>query len=88
MKDNIEIMKSKNLPVIVTELGLTDKTGDGRLYYNEFDEWVNYLEKNHISWFYWSFSNTLSTSSMLKNNYKNGNNILKYLNDSGKYLLK
>lgn len=88
MKDNIEIMKNKNLPIIVTELGLTDKTGDGNLYYNEFEEWVNYLNTNNISWFYWSFSNTPPTSSMLNKNYKNGNNILKNLNDSGKYLLE
>lgn len=86
MKDNIEIMKNKNLPVIVTELGLTDKSGDGDLYYNEFKEWINYLNKNNIGWFYWSFSNTPPTSSMLNKNYKKGNNILKYLNESGKYI--
>ncbi|MBP3597314.1 MAG: glycoside hydrolase family 5 protein [Clostridia bacterium] len=88
IKDNIEIMKSKNLPIIVTETGLTDKTGDGELYYKEFNSWINYLHKENISWFYWSFSNTPPTSSILRKDYPFGKNILKYLNDSGKYLLK
>lgn len=88
IKDNIEIMKEKNLPIIVTETGLTDKTGDGKLYYNEFDSWIDYLNKENISWFYWSFSNTNPSSSILREDYKVGKNILKYLSDAGKYLLE
>lgn len=87
IKDNIEIMKANNLPIIVTETGLTDKTGDGKLYYNEFDSWINYLNKENISWFYWSFSNTNPSSSILRENYEIGKNILKYLTNAGKYLL-
>jgi len=34
------------------------------------------------------FSNTPPTSSILRKDYPFGKNILKYLNDSGKYLLK
>ncbi len=87
IKDAIKLMKSKNLPVIVTETGLTDKTGDGKLYYDEFKNWIDFLDTENVSWFYWSFSNTPPTSSILKENYKVGDNILKYLTPSGKYLL-
>lgn len=88
IKDNIKIMKSKNLPIIVTETGLTDKTGDSNLYFDEFKNWIDYLTDENISWFYWSFSNTSPSSSLLNKNYKYGENIMKYLSNSGKYILE
>lgn len=84
LKSNIEMMRGKNLPILVTETGLTDKTGNGNLYENEFKNWISYLNKNHIGYIYWSFSNMSYTSSMIKENRIK--NIKLNLTDSGKII--
>ncbi len=86
LNETLEAMQNKNLPIIITEFGMTDKTGDGDLYFDEFKKRVDYLDKNNISWIYWSFSNTPNTSSIIKTDYKNQKNIMHYLSESGKFL--
>jgi endoglucanase len=47
---------SKGLGVFVSEWGLTDYTGRGRLYFDEAEKWVLWMDQHKISWINWSVS--------------------------------
>ncbi|MGB7746752.1 MAG: glycoside hydrolase family 5 protein [Verrucomicrobiia bacterium] len=57
---------SRNLPLFVSEWGLTDYTGKGGLYLGEAQRWVDWMNKHKISWAGWSFSNADEASAALK----------------------
>jgi endoglucanase len=57
---------SKGLPLFVSEWGLTDYTGRGRLYPEEAQRWLNWMNQHKLSWAGWSFSNADEGSAMLK----------------------
>ncbi len=59
----------QNIPIFISECGLTDATGNGDVYFEEFTEWVNYLNSRNLSWIYWSFSNKKESSSILVDTY-------------------
>ncbi|MBR2787386.1 MAG: glycoside hydrolase family 5 protein [Clostridia bacterium] len=69
LQNQINYCMKKNIPVFVSECGLTDASGNGNVYFNEFKEWINYLNINNISWIYWSFSNKNESSAILLNSY-------------------
>ena len=60
---------NNDLPIFVSECGITDNTGNGQIYEYEFKEWVNYLNENNISWLFWSFSTKEESSSILTKEY-------------------
>ena len=65
IKANIENAIREKIPVIITECSPTNPTGDGKLYIDFFKEWIQYLEKNDISWIVWQFSDKTESSSLL-----------------------
>lgn len=65
LREKINLCLNKNLPIIISECGITDASGDGQLYIDEFNTWINYLNNNIISWIYWSFSDKNETSAIL-----------------------
>ena len=65
LKDDIKKAKDIKMPLIVTECGATNESGDGVLYQKEFKEWIQYLEKNHISWIVWQLSEKDEASSLI-----------------------
>lgn len=59
-----------NLPIVVSECGITDLTGNGDIYKEEFAKWVDYLNSHSISWIFWQFSNKEESSSVLTKEYE------------------
>ena len=53
------------MPLIVTECGATNESGDGKLYKKEFINWIEYLENNNISWIVWQLSEKDESSSLV-----------------------
>jgi endoglucanase len=66
LRRNADLALSRNLPLFVSEWGLTDYTGNGELYLDEAQRWVDWMNKHKISWAGWSFSNADETSAALK----------------------
>lgn len=64
----------KGLPMFVTESGGMEHTGDGFLDIPEWTAWVEFLERNRISWVNWSISNKNETCSMIlpRGSYEGG----------------
>jgi len=82
LREKIDYCIEKNIPVFVSECGLTPANGDGDLFFNEFNEWINYLNSKKISWVYWSFSNKNESSAILLPEYKIDNNSINLDNSS------
>lgn len=70
LREKIDYCIERNIPIFVSECGLTPASGDGDLFFNEFNEWINYLNSKNISWVYWSFSNKNESSAILLPEYK------------------
>lgn len=74
LREQIDYCIEKNIPIFVSECGLTNASGDGEVYFDKFSEWINYLNSKNISWIYWSFSNKDESSAILLPEYEVKNN--------------
>lgn len=89
LRRSADFVLSRGLPLFVSEWGLTDASGKGKLYFDEAQEWVAWMNKHKISWANWSFSNADEASAALKPNvnmagpWKDSD-----LNPSGKWILR
>lgn len=69
LKSKIDYCMEKNVPVFVSECGITDASGNGAIYEEEFRQWIQYLNEKNISWVFWSFCNKNESSSILTPDY-------------------
>ena len=77
---------NKDLPIIVSEFGVSDAQSNSILDFAECDKWFHLLKKYNISIFNWSLSTKNEASSLLVPGAR-GKNINKdYLSLSGKYI--
>ncbi len=65
LRDRLEAAVKGGLPVFVSECGGTEASGDGMLSPEEFQKWVDVMERNKVSWACWSLSDKNETCSML-----------------------
>lgn len=55
----------KNIPIFVTEFGTTLANGDGEVFYDQTQEWFNFLDQYRLSWCNWSVSDKKEASAAL-----------------------
>jgi endoglucanase len=65
LRDKATYAISKGLPLFVTEWGTCDASGNGGLDLAESKTWLDFLDKNHISWANWSLFDKQETASAL-----------------------
>jgi len=65
LRDNIQYTLDRDLAVFVTEWGTSLNTGDGGVYKEEADVWLDYLDSHMISWANWSLAALPESSSLL-----------------------
>ena len=66
MRDIVKQAVENNLPVFVTEFGVTEYTGNGSISEEETQLWWQLLDEYHISWCNWSISDKKELSAALK----------------------
>ncbi len=66
IRNKLKIALDNNLPVLVSEFGISDASGNGTISVNEGNIWINYLRENGIGYVCWNLSNKNETSSILK----------------------
>ncbi|WP_394970881.1 glycoside hydrolase family 5 protein [uncultured Croceitalea sp.] len=57
-----------NIPLFVTEFGVSEASGDGSIDSIEAQTWWNFLDDNNISWCNWSIADKEELSAALKPN--------------------
>ena len=63
----VQDVVAKGLPLFVTEWGTTECTGTGGVHEEAAAEWMNFLEKEKISWINWSLCDKQEDSAVLRN---------------------
>lgn len=65
LRDRCEYALSKGIPIFISESAGMEATGDGPLNMEEWTKWLDWAEKNKISWITWSVSDKDETCSVL-----------------------
>ncbi|HVS94331.1 MAG TPA: glycoside hydrolase family 5 protein [Mucilaginibacter sp.] len=55
----------KGLPLIVTEWGVGESTGNGRFDRDETKTWLDWTEAHHLSWVNWNITDKKETTALL-----------------------
>ena len=65
LRDKAGIALAKGIPLFVSECAGMESTGNGPLNHKEWNLWLEWMEKNQISWVVWSLADKNETCSML-----------------------
>ncbi|PRY07414.1 endoglucanase [Pontibacter ummariensis] len=65
LRDRCDYALSKGLPLFISESAGMEATGDGPLDEKEWQNWIDWAEKNKVSWVTWSVSDKDETCSIL-----------------------
>lgn len=65
LRKNADYALSKGAALFVSEWGLTDATGKGRLYTEEGERWLAWMNQHKLSWANWSLSTADEGSAAL-----------------------
>lgn len=66
LRQRITDARSRGLAVFVSEWGVSRADGSGGVFTSESETWLNFLQKNGISWANWSLCDKDETSAALK----------------------
>lgn len=66
LRDRGDYALQKGLPLFVSECGGMEASGNGALAPEEWNAWLEWMEKNGISWAAWSISSKDETCSMIR----------------------
>lgn len=65
LRDKAQAALDAGLPLFVSEFGISDASGNGRLAKTEGKKWLDFLNKNKISYVAWNLSNKGESSALL-----------------------
>ena len=65
LPSKLSYARQKNLPVMVTEFGMSAASGGGGISKSSTGKWLRRLNKSNISYFCWSLSNKNESCSLL-----------------------
>lgn len=66
LRDRCDSALAKGIPIFISESAGMEASGDGPIDHNEWMKWIDWAEKNKISWVTWSVSDKDETCSVLK----------------------
>ena len=70
MREKLEKALKSGLPVIVTEFGISEASGNGTVSKTEGNRWIKLLDKYHVGRVCWNLSNKDESSSLIKSSCK------------------
>ena len=76
-RQKVQTAIQKGLPVFVSEFGISESSGNGRIDKNEANKWMQFLKKNKISYVCWSLCNKNESCSLLKSSCSRTGNFKK-----------
>lgn len=66
LRNKLKKALDSSLPILVSEFGISDASGNGQLNKEEGNKWIQLLRENNIGYVCWNLSNKDETSSLLK----------------------
>ncbi len=88
LRDIGQIALDKNICLMVTEFGTCQASGNGNLDLKETDKWMNWMDKNKISWCNWSICDKNESASAVREGARSQGNWIDslHLTPSGVYV--
>ena len=87
LRDRLEVALKKRVPVFVSEYGISDASGNGRLDKKQANKWKSLLARYKASSCAWNLSNKSESSAMLKASFSKPSGFTyKNLSASGKWV--
>lgn len=83
---DIEKIINSNIPILVTEWGVTDNTGDGKIYLTRSAKIIDFLNKQNIGWIAWSFSWKYESTALIDYTYDLISDINDNLSETGTFV--
>ncbi len=71
LMDKAQTAIDSGLPIFCTEWGTSRDSGDGGVFYDETNQWMDFLNQNGISWCNWSIGSSNTESSNALRLYSN-----------------
>ncbi len=68
LRGEIDQALDEGLPVFITECGLAEANGSGRIDFASAAQWFDYLDEHKLSYAIWSLSNKAETSALIASN--------------------
>lgn len=72
LRDRAGYALRKGIPIFISESAGMEATGDGPLNEEEWTKWIDWCEKNRLSWITWSVSDKDETCSVLRPSASDG----------------
>jgi endoglucanase len=66
LRDRTDEALKSGLPIFVSESAGMEASGDGKMDYKAWQEYIDWMEQRGLSWIVWSISDKDETCSMLK----------------------
>ena len=66
LRDKAQAALNAGLPLFVSEFGISDASGNGGLNMEEGKQWLDFLDKNKISYVAWNLSNKDESSALIR----------------------
>lgn len=89
LRNNMVNAIQKGLPVICTEFGICDASGNGACDENEANKWISTMDKYNVSYCIWNLANKNESSSLIKESCKKTSNwTMNELNQEGQWFVK
>ena len=85
LRDKAQVAINKGLALFVTEFGTTQASGDGGVYFDECNTWMDWMDARKISWVNWSFADKPESSAALKPGASNSGD-WNMVSESGQYI--
>ena len=86
LRNKVDKALNNGIAIFVSEFGVSDASGNGGVYLEEADKWMEYLNSKNISWVNWSLADKNESSALLEPNTSESDNINDHLSESGKYI--
>ncbi|CAN5647892.1 hypothetical protein BH10BAC3_BH10BAC3_06900 [soil metagenome] len=65
LRDRCDYALNKGIPIFISESAGMEASGDGKIDAAEWQKWIDWSEKNRISWVTWSVSDKNESCSVL-----------------------
>lgn len=87
LRAKAEMAMSRGLALFVTEWGVGESNGNGEFNLEKTGKWMNWMEKNRLSWVVWNVTDKNETTAlMLPGAPADGGWTLEQLSPSGRYV--
>ena len=84
LRDKAKRALDNGIPIFISEFGVSSADGNGGVYLDEADKWIEFADKYNLSYVNWSLADKNETSALLKENNRVIND--NTLSESGIYI--